>query len=250
MGNRDWSESLLPILDRFIAVYDGDIDCVFWNSMIKRGAMSASKGQVEWYSGWINCFFPIINNHDNQWCEPYSFDIGYIQSGLKNDDKYGGIEVNSFPVGLSEADTVIINDSSPEASPENNEFDGGIMNSPTLSDNHSNINNHEEHLKIISGFIGYTQNQLTHCLQPIVGWFIVANNQKNGMSQGFDHRLAGISEDDDDDNDDDMNYDDDDSDGLRLINGNSSNPRIKPSDEDDDDDDDDETDYGGNGHGK
>ena len=38
--NRQWSESLLPILDRFINVYDGDIDCVFWNSMIKRGAMS------------------------------------------------------------------------------------------------------------------------------------------------------------------------------------------------------------------
>ena len=37
---RKWSESLIPILDRFIGAFDGDIDCVFWNSMIQRGAMS------------------------------------------------------------------------------------------------------------------------------------------------------------------------------------------------------------------
>ena len=30
-----WSNTLLPILDRFIAVYDGDIDCIFWNSMVR-----------------------------------------------------------------------------------------------------------------------------------------------------------------------------------------------------------------------
>ncbi len=35
--NKEWSGCLLPILDPFIGVYDGDIDCVFWNSMIKRG---------------------------------------------------------------------------------------------------------------------------------------------------------------------------------------------------------------------
>ncbi len=69
--------------------------------------MNASNGEVQWYSGWINCFFPLVNNNKNQWCEPYSFDIGHIQSGLKNNDKYGGIEINSFPTGLSHVNASI-----------------------------------------------------------------------------------------------------------------------------------------------
>ena len=39
-GMNQWRESLIPILERFVAVFDGDIDCVFWNSMIQRGATS------------------------------------------------------------------------------------------------------------------------------------------------------------------------------------------------------------------
>merc|ERR1711994_985270 len=84
---RKWTQSLIPILDRFVAVYDGDIDCVFWNSMIQRGAMSRNERVTECHSGWINCFFPLIKGQENVWCEPYSFDIGYIQRGLTGDSK-------------------------------------------------------------------------------------------------------------------------------------------------------------------
>jgi len=35
-----WSEALLPIIDRFINAYDGNIDCLFWNSMIKKRCSS------------------------------------------------------------------------------------------------------------------------------------------------------------------------------------------------------------------
>eukprot|EP01084_Bolivina_argentea_P290536 499075_1 len=35
-GNK-WCKPLFDILDRFIDVYDGEIDCLFWNSMVRRG---------------------------------------------------------------------------------------------------------------------------------------------------------------------------------------------------------------------
>eukprot|EP01083_Nonionella_stella_P045870 122937_1 len=229
--NRDWSECLLPILDRFVSVYDGDIDAVFWNSMIKRGAMSGSNGMVQWYSGWINCFFPIINNHDNQWCEPYSFDIGYIQSGLKNEDKYGGIEVNSFPIGLCHADAVILSDVSPEASPEEDRQSSSSGSHSVDAD----PNAHHENIKVVSGFIGYTQDRLSLALRPVVGWFAVADTAQNMNNNGYDQRLQGISEDDDDLVD--RMDDDEDNDALRLIDKHSSKMRIKPSDEEDDSDD-------------
>ena len=136
--------------------------------------------------------FPIINNHENQWCEPYSFDIGYIQSGLKNDDKYGGIEINSFPVGLSHADAIIINDSTPEQSPEQlkNDNPTDVAGTPTLSDDQlidietGNYNGHYESIKIIAGFIGYSQHQLNYSLSPIIGWFVVSND---GNNHGYRH---------------------------------------------------------------
>eukprot|EP00483_Globobulimina_turgida_P002237 UN02239 len=56
-----WGQALLPLLDRFIAAYDGNIDCVFWNSMIKRGATHGS-GAHSWYSGMVNILFPLIND--------------------------------------------------------------------------------------------------------------------------------------------------------------------------------------------
>ena len=67
-----WEKSVIDVLDRFISVYDGEIDCVFWNSMVRRGyiALGAS-GHVTYvtheasthfyYSGWINTFFPYVN---------------------------------------------------------------------------------------------------------------------------------------------------------------------------------------------
>eukprot|EP01084_Bolivina_argentea_P290535 499074_1 len=32
-----WHKPLFDILDRFIMAYDGEIDCLFWNSMVRRG---------------------------------------------------------------------------------------------------------------------------------------------------------------------------------------------------------------------
>merc|ERR1719229_978882 len=75
----DRGKAILPIIDRFIAAYDGKINCLFWNSMLRRGAAGGSfpgiSGQTNidyrdkehFYSGWFNTFFPLINPESGGW---------------------------------------------------------------------------------------------------------------------------------------------------------------------------------------
>ena len=142
----EWAKALLPLLDRFIGAFDGDIDCLFWNSMIKRGANRYSGGWC-WYTGWFNILFPFTeSNHSNKFCVPYSEDKAYVQLGLTNDTrfggKYGGLDVKDYPSGLAHA-SVSWN------------FQGKDLD-----------------LKFIAGFMGYQQDQNTLEICPNVGWCI------------------------------------------------------------------------------
>ena len=170
-------------------------------SFASRRNSDSSNGKVEWYSGWINCFFPLISGRWNQWTEPYAFDIGYIQSGLKNDDKYGGIECNSFPLGLCHCDAVIgsANDNTNKAGNDDGSTTVNEMekvDSGSIASNESN--GYEENIKVVSGFVGFSQNPLNYCLSPCIGWFIVADNPHSNMNNEYDAHLDGISEDDED----------------------------------------------------
>ena len=65
-----WKDGLFDVLDRFNDCYDGEIDCLYWNSMVRRcragsGMLIASdygpSSKDTYYSGWINRFFPYEN---------------------------------------------------------------------------------------------------------------------------------------------------------------------------------------------
>ena len=56
-----WAKALLPLLDRFIGAFDGEIDSLFWNSMIKRGGRGGSGG-YSYFSGWFNILYVNIYN--------------------------------------------------------------------------------------------------------------------------------------------------------------------------------------------
>merc|ERR1719270_381275 len=72
---KKWSNAIMGVLQRFIDAYDGKIDCLFWNSMVRRGAYGGSgmrmlpepgtpiKGV---YAGWLNVFFPYDENRKDQ----------------------------------------------------------------------------------------------------------------------------------------------------------------------------------------
>ena len=135
-----WGESLLPLLDRFIMTFDGEIDCVFWNSMIKRGSRGGSGGYA-WFSGWFNILFPFINDKPNEFCVSYSMDEEYVKCGFDK-ARDGGNDRNDYPLGLSVA--------------------------PATWDRFGKL----LHLKFIAGFVGYTQDENTLEICPNVGWCI------------------------------------------------------------------------------
>ena len=127
--------------------FDGKIDCLFWNSMIKRGATYGS-GSWSWYSGWFNVFYPIIQGAANKYCVPYESRVGYVKSGFKNASRNGENDVNFYPHGLSSAPVKWINYSV------------------------------EFKLKFIGGFIG-VQRSKENELSPMVGYIIGEQTKEN-----------------------------------------------------------------------
>lgn len=130
-----WSKSLLPLLDKFIIAFDGEIDCLFWNSMIKRGSRSGN----QWYSGWINILFPYIEQKINDYCVPYDITEDYV---CNTGD---GPSPNKFPIGLGVAPVIWVRY-------------GKIIS-----------------MKFLAGFMGYKQDPETLEICPNIGWCIATS---------------------------------------------------------------------------
>ena len=165
----NWSKAILPVIDRFIDVYDGKIDCLFWNSMLRRGATGASfpgifgqtnidsRDKEHYYTGWFNVFFPLLNPigggwsmranneaqfRDNSACEPYSDDAEYVKCGLGGGAR--GPMMDTFPSGYSSAPVKYID---------------------------ANVGK-TYNMKFIAGFIGCDQDEKTLQVTPKVEWLI------------------------------------------------------------------------------
>eukprot|EP00483_Globobulimina_turgida_P006230 UN06240 len=154
-------------MDRFIDAFDGKIDCLFWNSMLRRGAIAPSYGYYGvtdinkrgtiFYCGWFNILFPLIKPKNNHWnsqekkacfamngkCIPYSDKDEYVKAGLSQ-GKYGGPHADAFPRGVASAPVKYID----------------LMNGK------------EYKMKFIAGFIGCDQNEKTLEITPKIGWII------------------------------------------------------------------------------
>eukprot|EP01084_Bolivina_argentea_P283518 485593_1 len=153
-----WGQSLLPLIDRFIIAFDGNIDSVFWNSMIKRGGRRGS-GAYTYYTGWINIFYP----NNQEYCVPYSMDLQYVTQGFEDfhdlgfgrkcdeDCKHGGPQ--DFPIGLSSA-------------PVEWMYLGKKLE-----------------LKFIAGFVGYLQDDETGEICPNVSWCIAHKMTENELQE-------------------------------------------------------------------
>mmetsp|Transcript_30352 Transcript_30352/g.49409 ORF Transcript_30352/g.49409 Transcript_30352/m.49409 type:complete len:421 (-) Transcript_30352:358-1620(-) len=132
---RQWGEALLPVLDRFIVAFDGQIDCLFWNSMIKTGATYGSGG-YSWYSGWFNVFFPLVEKKWNGFCVPYSMKQDYISSTGRGKDQSA--------------------------------YTSGIAAAPVKWDRLGTMID----MKFLAGFVGFTQDPKSLEICPNIAWIV------------------------------------------------------------------------------
>ncbi|PWJ61235.1 MULTISPECIES: DUF4419 domain-containing protein [unclassified Fibrobacter] len=60
-----WAKEVNPILDQFIAAYDGNIKMEFWRGIYKYLSAGENSGAIGGINGWLNRFFPY--NAVNPW---------------------------------------------------------------------------------------------------------------------------------------------------------------------------------------
>jgi len=71
-----WLRVLLPVLDEFVASYNGNVNHGFWQSMVKMRDTGGGSGAHSFISGWIQIFYPYlasgrINYAMKPWQEMY-----------------------------------------------------------------------------------------------------------------------------------------------------------------------------------
>jgi len=102
-----WTDNLFPILDRFVAAFEGDIDPKFWGSIAKLHSTHGSGGST-YLNGWIQDFFPYTNDGRQNgclgsWLNEFEKTPGSDDKGLRNYYNRGGMDYGDVPKGINTA---------------------------------------------------------------------------------------------------------------------------------------------------
>lgn len=76
--NDSWSKyitELIPIIDKFIETYNGNVDVDFWNKIMDKVNGRRGSGWTTYVSGWILKFFGIYHRIDAAHMPSYKFDV-------------------------------------------------------------------------------------------------------------------------------------------------------------------------------
>lgn len=193
-----WLPALLPVLDRFVQAYQGQVDSVFWNSMIKRGGRSGSGGFTG-YTGWFNVFFPLMRFlrwTDNPFCVPYSESADYARAGLRESWVAPGYAVPTQErrtrlqrvcrlrdaclqrvCRLRGADPRAADKFECEGAGDDKKF--AVMDSANYPDGTDQVPMTWEYydiefpMEFVSGFVGYTQDPETRAVMPVLSWYLL-----------------------------------------------------------------------------
>lgn len=153
-GLSEWKENLKPIIQEFIATYDGNVNSVFWKDIYK----NAKEYNGFYISGWIIKFFPYIKVKDSYNYETdfennrgYRAGISYKSNPFLNGSDYlmSTLSTNHFPAGHSEIDLKW----------------------------HDYITGNTIDMGIKGGFFGMEQFA-DKSLKPFIGWVVIEKDAK------------------------------------------------------------------------
>jgi len=86
---------LLPVLDKFVETYRGNVDHYFWQNMVKKIQHGRGSGSYRTVSGWVQLLYPYLSAAPNPHLKPWE-EMGF-QDGPRPENFPIG-EVSSCPV--------------------------------------------------------------------------------------------------------------------------------------------------------
>jgi hypothetical protein len=134
-----WTETLLPVLDQFVAASKGDVDIRFWEGIYK--VKNESGGPF--IGGWVNTLFPYLNG--------WHYNYETKESAV-------GVFRNDFLTGSG----------SGRRAPTTDLFPMGMTRVPWKWDYYSTIID----MEFWGGFVGYTRNPQTNLVRPAISWAV------------------------------------------------------------------------------
>lgn len=142
-----WTDLLLPILDEFVAAFDGKVDKQFWTSIYKRYSPGGS-GAVPVVNGWIGNFFPYVQVQNKTTRNPHLRPLAQIVQSMQKED-YSHLPDREIPDGINQIP-----------------FTWKFLAK-------------EQKMKFVSGFSGVALTP-DGFVTPIVTWAVGAAVEKNG----------------------------------------------------------------------
>lgn len=151
LGLEWWTKEVKPILEQFVAIYDGEIDRDFWCSILKEKSGSGIPLRI---NGWIKELFPYTLNAKKKFIRnpylgvtipenPYSKETEYGQYyTYMRKTKHQGLKVSAFANGLQETPFTW------------------------------HYNKKKKKMLFYSGFIGSSYDHETGMVTPVLGYLI------------------------------------------------------------------------------
>jgi len=68
-AGKRWASFLEPVLGEFVASYQGQVNHLFWQSMVKRVQHGAGSGSYSTISGWVTLLYHSLQSHHKSWQE-------------------------------------------------------------------------------------------------------------------------------------------------------------------------------------
>jgi hypothetical protein len=144
-----WTATLVPILEKFVAASQGEVDERFWRSIYKLGGGSGGP----YLSGWIIAFFPYLKDfeteiatRENCWIADGENWLHELLARSEESEAYqvdlGGPTTDAFPSGLAKAPFIW------------------------------KYLDRSFEMELLGGFVGIRQDAETLCLRPEIGWAV------------------------------------------------------------------------------
>jgi len=147
-GLKWWTDSLIPILNDFVAAASGQVNLPFWESIYKLRLGSGGP----YVTGWVACFFPYLAEsasglatRKNPW---------FVHGGEM-------LKAALFPATEKPSERRL-------AGLTAEQIPGGLTQVPFNWQYHGKSNA----MEFLGGFVGVRQNAQTLCLRPEIGWVI------------------------------------------------------------------------------